>query len=555
LNTFEQDHEKGTIMKKYLVALALLLGIVESALAQWQVPDHAVPIGRGPGFTGFKNAPPGAAGLPFVSNGASSDPGFGPQNIVATGSWFSQNGMITHRFNDNVLIGGATANDMAFPNVTKDWLSTFQTAAGLPAGSILTAELGVLTQNSAASADGATGIVTGAQSQFSTSAGTSTIALSGYAVNNNTTLATNAWAWYGECHKTNAATNQCIGMEMNPRSTIATVTPTPFQQGDVIATQLACGAGLASTQDCSTGIAVEANPNKFRKGIVFGDTSLTAGGTGGNGTAIDFSRNQSIRWANSAPGTDVEAWGNASGLNLSVPLIVASGGTGAATHTSSGILYGNGTGAIGSGRCTMDSNQSITCASASAFLPQFTFRNSTSDAQSAFFLFDKNRSGGNTNASDLLGQLTYRGFANAAQQNSASVRAVQNGASSGNNIPSRIEVVTSNTAGQLNQSWTFNEKGHMAVTASAAPTLTAGCNGAGNAITGNNAHGTATGQTAAATTCTLTFANSGFMATPDCNVTGLSSPLTGAITPTTTTLVVNFASTANYKFTWHCFGL
>jgi hypothetical protein len=56
---------------------ALLLSLFASdALAQWQVPDRSVPIGRGPGFTGFRNAAPGAAGLPLVSQGASADPAF-----------------------------------------------------------------------------------------------------------------------------------------------------------------------------------------------------------------------------------------------------------------------------------------------------------------------------------------------------------------------------------------------------------------------------------------------------------------------------------------------
>jgi hypothetical protein len=73
---------KGTTMKKYIAALALLLGLVGPALAQWQVPDHAVPIGRGPGFTGFKNAAPGTAGLPLVSNGAAADPSF--QQTIAS---------------------------------------------------------------------------------------------------------------------------------------------------------------------------------------------------------------------------------------------------------------------------------------------------------------------------------------------------------------------------------------------------------------------------------------------------------------------------------------
>lgn len=86
-----------------------------------------------------------------------------------------------------------------------------------------------------------------------------------------------------------------------------------------------------------------------------------------------------------------------------------------------------------------------------------------------------------------------------------------------------------------------------------APTLTAGCNGAGSSVTGTDVHGRVVGQTAAATTCTLTFAQ-GYAVAPQCVVTGLTAPLTGAVAITTTTLVVNFGSVANFNFTYNCLG-
>lgn len=86
-----------------------------------------------------------------------------------------------------------------------------------------------------------------------------------------------------------------------------------------------------------------------------------------------------------------------------------------------------------------------------------------------------------------------------------------------------------------------------------APTLTAGCNGTGSSVSGTDRSGTVTGSTAAATTCTLTFAQA-YAAAPNCVASGLSSPLTGAITPGTSTLVVNFASTGNFKWTYFCPG-
>lgn len=68
-------------MKRFLIALACLL--TTPALAQWQTPNHSVPVGRGAGVTGFGNAAPGTAGRPIVSNGPSADPSF--QQLPNTG--------------------------------------------------------------------------------------------------------------------------------------------------------------------------------------------------------------------------------------------------------------------------------------------------------------------------------------------------------------------------------------------------------------------------------------------------------------------------------------
>lgn len=62
-------------MKKLLTTLVFLL-CSSIALAQWQVPNYSVPLGRGTGTTGFKRAAPGTTGLPLTSNGAAADPTF-----------------------------------------------------------------------------------------------------------------------------------------------------------------------------------------------------------------------------------------------------------------------------------------------------------------------------------------------------------------------------------------------------------------------------------------------------------------------------------------------
>ncbi|KRR18136.1 discoidin domain-containing protein [Bradyrhizobium retamae] len=62
-------------MKRVLLAALAWVLLAVPVAAQWQVPDHAVPIGRGSG-TGFKSAATATSGHPFVSNGGAADPSF-----------------------------------------------------------------------------------------------------------------------------------------------------------------------------------------------------------------------------------------------------------------------------------------------------------------------------------------------------------------------------------------------------------------------------------------------------------------------------------------------
>lgn len=64
-------------------AVVALLFVAAPAFAQWQTPNHSVPLGRGGGIQGFGNALPGVAGQPLVSTGPTTDPAFG--NIANSG--------------------------------------------------------------------------------------------------------------------------------------------------------------------------------------------------------------------------------------------------------------------------------------------------------------------------------------------------------------------------------------------------------------------------------------------------------------------------------------
>lgn len=87
-----------------------------------------------------------------------------------------------------------------------------------------------------------------------------------------------------------------------------------------------------------------------------------------------------------------------------------------------------------------------------------------------------------------------------------------------------------------------------------APIPSGGCSGAGASLSANanDSNGTVTGTTAANTTCTLTFANA-YTVAPDCSATGITSALL-TMTVTTTTLVVTYASTATFKWSYICLG-
>jgi hypothetical protein len=89
-----------------------------------------------------------------------------------------------------------------------------------------------------------------------------------------------------------------------------------------------------------------------------------------------------------------------------------------------------------------------------------------------------------------------------------------------------------------------------------APTITSGCTGAGSSVLSGSTDnaGEVEGSTAAATTCTITFAKA-FTTSNFCMTQGNSAPLTGTATYSLTTLTVNFPSTANFFWTYMCWGI
>ncbi len=106
----------------------------------------------------------------------------------------------------------------------------------------------------------------------------------------------------------------------------------------------------------------------------------------------------------------------------------------------SGILSGNATGAS---------------------LPTIDLVNNTNDAGSSQILSAKSRAGGNSVAADNLFTLVGYGTVSAVHQPSAAMFLIQAAANAGNNIPSKIIWQTSDAAGQLNHSLTFDNLGNL----------------------------------------------------------------------------------------------
>lgn len=132
------------ILRSFAVASAAFFIACNPVSAQWQTPDHSVPIGRGSG-TGFKFAAPGVAGQSLVSNGASSDPtfqtiagpAFGTQTANTVFSGPTSGGAANPTF--RALVGADLPNPSASTlggvqsktSVASQWLNSISTS-GVP---------------------------------------------------------------------------------------------------------------------------------------------------------------------------------------------------------------------------------------------------------------------------------------------------------------------------------------------------------------------------------------------------------------------------------------
>jgi len=217
-------------------------------------------------------------------------------NQPATNENFVGNGAVIQRFNDRVFIGGATANDGAFPNIAQDWLTQFQVSKG-ENGTIDGTNTAILNNNNP-SQGGA--LLAGAQTKY--------VAAAGYGIANmffllnNGAAGCNGFGRYGEAHHLVSAALQTVADEIDVSNWVHTYAqPTPFSPGIVNGLQVVVGSGLAVTgQFCgdkaiSTGAnATGGTPPGWQTGLSFESGSINDGAYGYQ--AIQLAPSHRIAW-------------------------------------------------------------------------------------------------------------------------------------------------------------------------------------------------------------------------------------------------------------------
>jgi hypothetical protein len=216
-----------------------------------------------------------------------------------TTKFFAQDGAHISRIADRLFVGPATANDGRYPNVGQDWLQAF---LATPTGG---AEVGPMvgTTMSVLSINGQFGFVSGSRTSDNTTPNSSnTIGIASYAINDDTTSGSNAWAYYGEARRlsgVNDLVTFCCEFDVSNQGSL--VQPNPYGQypGETVSIQVGSGVGvtLPGAQDTSTGIALQGNPTKFCAGILFSANSIRGtDGVTGAGDAIVFAKGHTLSW-------------------------------------------------------------------------------------------------------------------------------------------------------------------------------------------------------------------------------------------------------------------
>jgi hypothetical protein len=517
------------------------------------LPAHGVVVAEGSG-TPPVGITPSAAGLPFVSNGASADPSYqaltnagtnfgvaGSPLYGALGSFYTTtndadgnaNARI-HAFRDRIFVDdGVLCSGVAGSNPNFCWSST---RSGTAINNIQWGWVGngssLLAVNSwgAFAITGYTVASNAARSgnPYPPSASSAAIGVSGMALNDYATTPFATWAGYFETLRSVTGVGTAIAVEIDAGNvgTIIDMDPfTAFQGtgGWTLGHAVGCGGsaiGVTYT-NCSAGIAIAANGAKWRKGITFMSSGLdTSQGFGGGGIALSMGTGQDLQWLFSAGnvGTAITSTNNT-------------------TLTGSLLNFNAGGATLSNG--------------GAQFQPQWTLINTHAGTDNAYFVTQKQHGTGVAIANgDSIGTFLVQGFANAAYQSSGSLSWTA-GTPSGSNVPSTAQLATSTSGGQLNNILKFDLNAHVDVTSGAAAPTASACTGFA-LQTGSTDYAGGTAVTNGQTSCVINFGTA-FAAAPHCVVSVGGATVNMAVQTSTTQLTVAFG-TGVTSLHWICPG-
>lgn len=228
----------------------------------------------------------------YASNGTAVTGTFSP-NIPSTGQWWQALGAYVSRWNDKMLVGGATDwNGVSnYPTVgaNNDWVSNYEMSwtavpyLGNPSGPVypLTYAAVLAVENNTISGNVAILGATHTQNEGSctlSTCGTSE-AVAAFAAADNPTGVGPIWAFYGESHCLGGASTaiSCWGEEIDVETRFNNVSnpTTPYSALYTVGYSAGCGAGIENSAfNCDAGYILSANPKQWMAGLIFQPGSI-----------------------------------------------------------------------------------------------------------------------------------------------------------------------------------------------------------------------------------------------------------------------------------------